>query len=51
MNDHLHFLDGRASVRQFDCHAILSNDLIREMLEHASYAPSSNNFQDRKSVV
>lgn len=51
MNDALHFLDGRVSVRQFDCHAILSNDLIREMLEHASYAPSSNNFQPWRVMV
>jgi len=51
MNNYLHFLDERASVRQFDPDAILSNDLIREMLKHASYAPSSNNFQPWQVVV
>ena len=51
MNDYLHFLDERASVRQFDPNTILSNDLIKEMLKHASYAPSSNNFQPWRVVV
>ncbi|EMC06741.1 nitroreductase family protein [Streptococcus mutans] len=51
MNDYLHFLDGRVSVRQFDPVTTLSNDLIREMLAHASYAPSGNNFQPWRVVV
>lgn len=51
MNDYLHFLDERASVRQFDPNTILSNDLIKEMLKHASYALSSNNFQPWRVVV
>ncbi|MDO4667820.1 MAG: nitroreductase family protein [Streptococcus sp.] len=51
MNDYLHFLDERVSVRQFVPDAILSNDLIKEMLKHASYAPSGNNFQPWRVVV
>ena len=51
MNDYLNFLDGRVSVRQFDPDAVLPNDLIKDMLEHASYAPSGNNFQPWRVVV
>ncbi|MGT2907723.1 nitroreductase family protein [Streptococcus dentiloxodontae] len=51
MNDYLHFLDGRRSVRQFDAKEEMSNAVIREMLAHASYAPSGNNFQPWRVVV
>ena len=51
MNDYLNFLDGRVSVRRFDPDAVLPNDLIKDMLEHASYAPSGNNFQPWRVVV
>lgn len=47
----LEFLDQRASVRAFDPQAQLTEDTIKEMLRHASYAPSSNNFQPWKVIA
>lgn len=47
----LEFLDQRASVRSFDPQDHLSEETIRTMLAHASFAPSSNNFQPWKVLV
>lgn len=47
----LDFLDQRASVRTFDPGDELSEALIQEMLYHASFAPSSNNFQPWKVLA
>ncbi len=47
----LEFLDGRASVRNFDPVEQVSNETINAILTHAAYAPSSNNFQPWKVFV
>lgn len=45
MENILNFLDERRSVRHFDSQVILEKSVIVDMLKHASYAPSGNNFQ------
>jgi putative NADH dehydrogenase; NAD(P)H nitroreductase len=51
MESILNFLDGRRSVRQFDTQADLGKDVITDILKHASYTPSGNNFQPWRVVV
>ena len=51
MNQYLDFLDERTSVRTFDPHDEIADAVIYDMLKHASYAPSSNNFQPWRVVV
>lgn len=51
MENILNFLDERRSVRHFDSQAILEKSVIVDMLKHASYAPSGNNFQPWRIAV
>ncbi|MGT2929258.1 nitroreductase family protein [Streptococcus dentasini] len=51
MENILSFLDERRSIRYFDSQAILEKSVIVDMLKHASYAPSGNNFQPWRVVV
>lgn len=44
-------LDSRRSIRHFDATALISNDEIMEILNHAANAPSGNNAQPWKVVV
>ena len=49
--ENLEFLDQRASVRAFASNNHISKELIEKILLHASYAPSSNNFQPWKVIA
>lgn len=49
--DELAFLDARAAVRSFDPNAVIADEEIYTILEHASNAPSSNNFQPWKVIA
>lgn len=48
---YLQFLDQRKSIRNFDPQVKITNKEIRDILIHASNAPSSNNFQPWKIFV
>ena len=51
MKTNLDFLNKRQSIRSFDPNDTISDDTIYQILESASKAPSSNNFQPWKVVV
>ncbi|EHI74352.1 NADH dehydrogenase [Streptococcus criceti] len=51
MENILNFLDERRSVRHFDSQVILEKSVIVDILKHASYAPSGNNFQPWRVAV